>query len=297
MMDGISPARYAGALFNARWITLLTLCMAVLVAQVDTAVVNLATRPIGEYFGSGVDALQWVMDSYNLVYAVMLLTGGLLADLYGRRRLFMIGAAIFTAASVLCAFAPSIGTLYAGRAFAGLGAAFLVPASLAIIRVVWRDPGERARALGIWAACNGLAMAIGAPLGGLLINLFGWRGIFLAVIPPSFAALVLAMPSIPESADPKNRNFDAPGQFLGAIALGGLALAAIQSHGAPIVASVAFVVALLALALFIKVEARQGPTALAPLDIFRAREFRGAVVATAGMTFGMYGALFLLPLT
>ncbi|MBN3770538.1 MFS transporter, partial [Burkholderia sp. Se-20378] len=103
--------------------TLLTLCLAVLVAQVDTAVVNLATRAIGDYFHAGVGALQWVVDSYNLTYAVLLLTGGLLADLHGRRRIFIAGTALFTVASLLCALAPSIAVLIAARALAGVGAA------------------------------------------------------------------------------------------------------------------------------------------------------------------------------
>jgi EmrB/QacA subfamily drug resistance transporter len=278
-------------------LTLLTLCFAVLVAQVDMAVVNLATRPIGAYFNAGVGALQWVLDAYNLVYAVLLLTGGLLADLYGRRRIFMIGVAIFTAASLLCAAAPSIGVLIAGRALAGLGAALSVPASLAIIRVVWRDEAERGHALGIWAGCNGLAMAIGPTVGGLLIGSFGWRSIFLVVVPFGVAALALARPSIPESSDPQDRSFDAPAQVLGALALGALALAAIESHGAPIVAAAAFIVSVIALALFLRVEAKSGPGALVPLDIFRAPAFRAAIVGTTGMTFGMYGVLFLLPLT
>ena len=168
-------------------------------------------RPIGDYFHAGVGALQWVVDSYNLVYAVLLLTGGLLADLYGRRRIFMIGVAIFTAASLLCAAAPSIGVLIAGRALAGLGAALLVPASLAIIRVVWRDEAERGHALGIWAGCNGLAMAIGPTVGGLLIGSFGWRSIFLVVVPFGLAALALARPSIPESSDPQDRQLRCSG--------------------------------------------------------------------------------------
>lgn len=282
---------------SSKRLTLLTLCFAVLVAQVDMAVVNLATRPIGAYFHAGVGALQWVLDAYNLVYAVLLLTGGLLADLYGRRRIFVIGVAVFTAASLMCAAAPSIEVLIAGRALAGLGAALSVPASLAIIRVVWRDEAERGHALGIWAGCNGLAMAIGPTVGGLLIGSFGWRSIFLVVVPFGVAALALARPSIPESADPQDRSFDAPAQALGALALGGLALAAIESHGAPIFAAAAFVIALIALVLFLRVEAKSGPGALVPLDIFRAPAFRAAIVGTTGMTFGMYGVLFLLPLT
>jgi MFS transporter, DHA2 family, methylenomycin A resistance protein len=280
-----------------RWLTLLTLCIAVLIAQVDTSVVNLAVRPIGDYFHAGVGALQWVVDSYNLVYAVLLLTGGLLADVYGRRRIFIVGAAVFTAASLLCAFAPTVSLLVGGRALAGIGAALLLPASLAIIRVVWPEAKQRGRALGIWAACNGLALAIGPSVGGLLIGRFGWRSIFLLVVPLGLAALALALPSIPESSDPRGRNFDAPGQILGALALGGLAVAAIESHGSTAVAALALAVAALAFALFIKVEANKGAGALVPLDMFRAREFRGTIAATAGMTFGMYGVLFLLPLT
>jgi EmrB/QacA subfamily drug resistance transporter len=272
------------------------LCLAVLVAQLDTAVVNLATRPIGEHFHAGVDALQWVLDSYNLVYAVLLLTGGLLADLYGRRRLFMAGVGIFVAASLVCAAAPDIRVLIAGRAGTGLGAALLVPASLAIIRVAWRDETQRGHALGVWAACNGLAMAIGPTLGGLLIHAFGWRSIFLVVIPFGAAALALAPRAIEESSDPHGRSFDAVAQMLGAVALGGLALAAIESHLHPAVAASAFVAALAAFIFFLRVERRQGGAALVPLEIFAVDAFRGAIAATAAMTFGMYGALFLLPL-
>lgn len=276
---------------------LITLCLAVLVAQVDMAVVNLAIRPIGTYFAANINALQWVVDSYNLVYAVLLLTGGLLADLYGRRRLFMLGLAVFTAGSLLCAAAPTVSVLIAGRAIAGLGAALLVPASLSIIRVVWHDETARGRALGVWAACNGLAMAIGPTVGGVLIGHFGWRSIFLVVIPFSLAGLALATFSIPESSDRQGRDFDITAQLLGAIALGGLAFSAIESHSAPRIAVSALIIAILALVLFIRVEARRGAAALVPLDLFRVNEFRASVSATAAMTFGMYGTLFLLPLT
>jgi EmrB/QacA subfamily drug resistance transporter len=281
---------------NRRWFTLLTLCTAVLIAQLDTSVVNLALRPIGAYFQVGVGALQWIVDGYNLLYALLLLTGGLLADLYGRRLVFMAGAAVFTAASLVCAMAPSAALLIGGRAVAGIGAALLLPASLAIIRVVWTDAKERGRALGIWAACNGVALAIGPTLGGVLLDRFGWRSIFLVVVPIGLAALGLALASIPETSDPQDRQFDALGQGFGALALGGFAMAAIESHGAAAIAAVALVVALVALALFVKIERRKGRGALVPLDLFRVRRFSGAVTATAGMTFGMYGVLFLLPL-
>ena len=280
-----------------RWLTLATLCSAVLLAQLDTSVVNLAVRPIGQHFGASVGALQWVVDSYNLLYAVLLLTGGLLADLYGRRLVFIAGAAVFTGASLLCAFAPSISVLIAGRALAGVGAALLLPASLAIIRVGWPDAKARGRALGIWAGCNGVALAIGPTIGGLLIDSFGWRSIFLVVVPAGCAALALAPLTIAETSDPQNRRFDLAAQALGAIALGGIAVAAIELHGAIGLSGVALAIAILALLLFIRVEARQGSAAMVPLDMFRSGQFTGAVTATCGMTFGMYGAIFLLPLT
>jgi EmrB/QacA subfamily drug resistance transporter len=271
--------------------------MGVLIAQIDTSVVNLAVRPIGIYFSASVAELQWVVDSYNLIYAVFLLTGGLLADLWGRKTIFMIGVAIFTAASLLCAFTPTVQFLIGGRALAGLGAALLMPASLSIIRVAWPNHNERGQVLGVWAACNGLALAIGPTLGGLLIGQFGWRSIFLVVVPLGLVAFVLAARTMTESSDPDRRHFDAPGQILGAIALGGLAFAAIEAREAIFTAIIALTVSLLALAGFITSEAKKGTAALVPLDMFRIRKFQGAMTATAGMTFGMYGVLFLLPLT
>ncbi|KUY88559.1 MFS transporter [Burkholderia territorii] len=290
-------AARAGRIARQRSVTLLTLCLAVLVAQVDTAVVNLATRAIGGYFHAGVGALQWVVDSYNLTYAVLLLTGGLLADLHGRRRIFMAGTAVFTVASLICALAPSVSVLIGARALAGVGAALLLPASLAIVRVVWRDPVERGRALGIWAGCNGVAMAIGPTVGGVLIRHFGWRSIFFVVVPLSVAAMLLAIPAVPESSDPRGRHFDAGAQVAGALALGTLAYAAIVFREAPVASAVASGIAIASFIAFVAIERRHGEAALVPLDIFRISAFRGAIAATTGMTFGMYGVLFLLPLT
>ena len=278
-----------------RALILLAMCLGVLIAQVDTSVVNLATHAIGATFHAGVAPLQWVLDAYNLVYAVLLLSGGLVADLYGRRRAFVLGAAVMTAGSLLCAFAPSIGLLIAGRAGTGVGAALLLPSSLAIIRVVWPDPAARNRVLGIWASCNGLAFAIGPTLGGLLIDGCGWRSVFLLVVPLSVAALALAWAVVPESADPAGRCFDLPGQVFGALGLGGLAYAAIASHdGGGALAGLA--VAAVAIPVFLLVERRAGTAALVPLDLFRSRAFTGATVAWMAMTFGIYGMIFLLPL-
>ena len=180
--------------------TLPVLCLAVLVAQVDTSVVNLATRPIGAYFSVDVATLQWVIDGYNLVYAALLLTGGLLADLVGRRRVLMAGAALFSVASLISAFAPTISVLLMGRSLAGSGAALLLPASLAIVRVSWLDPVSRGRALGVWTGCNGLGLAFGPTLGGALIHGSGWRSVFLIVVPLGIAAFGLAPLTIAKSS-------------------------------------------------------------------------------------------------
>jgi DHA2 family methylenomycin A resistance protein-like MFS transporter len=279
-----------------RTLVLCAMCLGVLIAQIDTSVVNLATHAIGATFRAGMAPLQWVLDAYNLTYAALLLSGGLVADLYGRRRAFAVGAAVMALGSLVCALAPDIAVLIAGRAVAGLGAALLLPSSLAIIRVVWPEPVARGRVLGVWASCNGLAFAIGPTIGGLLIEGYGWRSVFLLVVPLAIAAFVLACLAVPESADPQGRRFDLTGQVLGALTLGGVAWAAIASHDGGSAWSIAALTATIALPLFLWVELRQGKAALVPLDLFRLPAFSGAITATAAMTFGIYGMIFLLPL-
>jgi MFS family permease len=165
---------------------LLTMSLGVLIAQIDTSVVNLAVKQIGAKLDAGVTALQWVIDAYNLVYASLLLTAGTLADLYGRRRIFALGIAAFTLGSLICGLAPN-----AGRAVAGLGAALEVPTSLAILTIAYPETRQRTRALGLWASCNGLAFIIGPTIGGVLVDAVGWRSIFLLVIPLCAATLAL----------------------------------------------------------------------------------------------------------
>ncbi len=300
-MDGSTETRHPRAATDGavhgrarRRVVLAALCLGVLVAQVDTSVVNLAMQPIGKTFHIRIEMLQWVLDAYNLVYAVLLLTGGLLADRYGRRRCFAAGAAILALTSLACAMAPGPATLIAGRAAAGAGAALLLPASLAIIRVGWPDAVARRRVLGVWASCNGLAFVIGPGLGGVLIARFGWRSVFLLAVPLAAAALLLAAP-IPASRDQSRRPLDGAGQMLGALGLGALVFAAIADGGVSTHA-LALVVALGALAGFLVREAGQGEQALVPLRLFAAPGFAGAMAATGAMTFGIYGLIFLLPL-
>jgi MFS transporter, DHA2 family, methylenomycin A resistance protein len=292
IVTGIRPATHS----SRTGLVLLTLCLGVLIAQVDTSVVNLAVQPIGTAFRASVPALQWVLDAYNLSYATLLLTGGLVADLYGRRLAFQLGAAVLAVASVACAFAPSIGFLIAARTVAGIGSALLLPASLSIVRVVWTDQAARCRALGVWASCNGLAFVIGPSLGGLFIGWFGWPSVFWLAVPIALAALGFSAWVVPESSDPAERRFDLPGQIFGALALGGFVYAVIAGRGGGYSSTAAFALSVLGLPVFLLLERRAGAAALVPLDLFAKPAFCGAAAATAAMTFGAYGLIFLLPL-
>ncbi len=277
---------------------LLTLCLGAIVATADTVVVNLGLHAIGQAFAAPLAALQWVIDSYNLTYAALLLTAGVLADWFGGRRLFVAGSLIFTLASILCALAPSLSFLIAARVMAGIGAAALLPASLALIRQLWPAPVERHRALSIWAACNGLAMALGPTIGGLLIHHWGWQSLFWAALPLSGSAAWLAFRLFPASSAAAPKAFDLTGQCSGAIALLGLSFFAIELHGArSALAWAALLVGGSAVGVFIRAERRRGDAALVPPRLFHHRLFAGAFISTSVMTFGIYGVLFLVPLT
>ncbi|HZR59712.1 MAG TPA: MFS transporter [Xanthobacteraceae bacterium] len=279
-------------------VILLTMSLGVLIAQIDTSVVNLAVKEIGASLHAGVTALQWVVDAYNLVYASLLLTAGTLADLYGRRRIFALGIALFALGSLVCGLAPNAIVLVAGRAVAGLGAALEIPTSLAILTVAYRDTKQRSQALGVWASCNGLAFIIGPTLGGVLVESVGWRSIFLLIIPICVLALVLTATSVPESKDPEGRRLDAPGQVLAIAGLGALALAFIEGPrwGWGSIASVAaFAASALSAVLFVSRQ-KGSDSALVPLAMFRNRVFSASLGIAAAMTFGMYAMLFLTPL-
>jgi DHA2 family methylenomycin A resistance protein-like MFS transporter len=279
-------------------IVLITTSLAVLIAQIDTSVVNLALKHIGAEFHTGVTALQWVVDAYNIVYASLLLTAGTLADLYGRRRVFALGIALFTLGSLVCGLAPDTGVLIAGRAVAGLGAALAVPTSLAILTVAFPDSKERSWALGLWASCNGLAFIIGPTLGGVLVDVSGWRSVFLLIIPVSVVALGLTVTSIPESKDPTGRRLDLPGQGFAIAALGALSLAVIEGPRwgwMSIPGVLSFVIAIASSVLFVRQQAGV-KGALVPLPMFKNRVFSASLIVAGCMTFGMYAMLFLVPL-
>ncbi len=209
-------------------LVLLATSLGVLFAQIDTSVVNLAVKSIAVDLHAGVSEMQWVIDSYNLVYACLLLTGGTLGDLYGRRRIFVLGIMLFIAGTVICALAPNAGILICGRVISGLGAAFEVPMSLVLLAAAFPARADRAHAMGIWASCNGIAFIIGPTFGGWLVDSVGWRSIFFVILPVCAAALALTFYAVRESADPKGRRLDLPGQGLAVIGLGAFAFIAIE---------------------------------------------------------------------
>jgi EmrB/QacA subfamily drug resistance transporter len=279
-------------------LVLLATSLGVLIAQVDTSVVSLAAKRIGADLGSTVSGMEWIIDAYNVAYAALLLTGGALGDLYGRRRIFACGIGLFALGTVVCAAAPSTGVLLAGRAVSGVGAALELPMSLVLLTYAYPEIRARQRALGIWASCNGLAFIVGPTLGGVLVDFAGWRSIFYLILPLCAAALLLARNAVEESDNPTGRELDVPGQAAAIVALGGFAFLAIEGPhlgwmSSPVIAIAA--TAALAAIVFARLE-RGNPAGLVPFGVFESRPFSAALAVACLMTFGMYALLFLMPL-
>jgi len=275
-----------------------TMCVGTFMAILDTSLVNLGLHSIQRDLRADISAPQWVIDIYNLIYAAFILTGGMLGDLYGRRRVFLAGVVVFAAGSLICALAPNTTLLIVGRGIAGIGAALELPVALAILNVSYPAPKRRARAIAIWGGMNGLAMAIGPTLGGVLVDQWGWRSLFYVILPVAVAAYAIGQLYVPETSDPKGRHLDMPGQILAILALGSLCLAFIESPKfgwtSPWILGWLIVFALSSIA-FVVVEHRTAEP-LIPLSTFSNGPFAAAIGCAALMTFGMYGLLFTLPL-
>lgn len=211
----------------ARPLTLAAMSLGYGVVQLDVTIVNTALHSIGSAFGGGMSELQWVVSAYTIAFAAFILTAGALGDRLGAKRIFMTGFGIFTAASVACALAPTSAFLIAARAAQGVGAAILVPNSLALLNHAYPDDQGRGRAVGFWAAGASLALTAGPLVGGGLIALFGWRSIFLVNLPIGLAGLWLTWGCTTDT--PRTRHeFDLPGQGLAIAMLGVLAAAMIE---------------------------------------------------------------------
>ena len=265
-------------------------------AFLDGTVVNVALPAIAEDLDTGLSGLQWVLDAYLVTLSALLLLGGSLGDLYGRRRVYVVGLVAFTAASLLCGLAPGLGWLVAARALQGGGAALLVPGSLAIIAASFR-PDDRSRAVGAWSGLAGVSSAVGPFLGGWLIDAVSWRFVFLVNLPLAAVTVAIAHRHVPESRDPQApRRPDLAGAATGSLGLAGLTFALIEgANGFGPGEAVAAVVGVAGLVGFVALEARRRHPML-PLGIFRNRQFGGANLTTFAVYAGLGGATFLLVL-
>ena len=265
-------------------------------AFLDSAVLNVALPAMQNDLGVSAREVQWIYGAYALVLAALMLVGGALGDHFGRRRVFVVGAAIFGAASVWCALAPGTGQLIAARAAMGIGGALLVPGSLAILGASFEEE-HRTKAIGLWAALSGAAMAVGPLLGGLLVEEVSWRAAFL--ISPALAVAAIAVSSrhVPESRDPRARSLDLKGAALATLGLVGIVYGLIESSSSglsdPVVLA-ALALGTASLAAFVFVE-RRGREPMVPPALFRSREFDGANLVTLLFYMGLTGSLYFLP--
>jgi DHA2 family methylenomycin A resistance protein-like MFS transporter len=264
----------------------------------DVTIVNVALPDIGQGLGASRAELQWVVDAYALVLASFMLSAGDFVDRLGSRRLFLAGLALFGVASLGCAAAPDGGTLIAARVVQGLGAAAILPTSLAIVNQLFPDEKERPRAIGVWASVGGSAMVLGPVVGGLLVDPLGWRAVFWLNVPLVLVSLALALAFIPSGSTARHRQSDPLGQLLGTIALVAAIFALIEGGRQGFTTGPtlgAGGISILALVLFARVEWRRPVPMLDP-RWFRRAEFAGANAGAGLMNLGTLGALFAISL-
>jgi EmrB/QacA subfamily drug resistance transporter len=277
-----------------RWVLLATVLGSGM-ALLDSTVVNVALPAIGKDLGGGVAGLQWVTTAYLITLSSLILLGGSLGDLFGRRRIFIVGTVWFTAASLLCAIAPNLGSLIAARGLQGVGGALLTPGSLAIIEASF-VPEDRNRAIGAWSGLGGIATAIGPFVGGWLVSAVSWRLIFLLNLPLA-AVVLLASRHVPESSDPaSSHRVDGLGAALAVVGLAGCTYALIEGPGGGaravvIVASAAIGIGGL-VGFFLVERSSQHP--MLPLQIFASRQFTAANLVTVAVYAALGGVFFLL---
>ena len=262
----------------------------------DALIVNVALPSIQHDFQVGEAGLQWVVTAYSLGMAVAIMSAGTLADIYGRRRMYFIGIALFTASSVTCGIAGSLGVLNAARAVQGVAAATVNVTSLALVSAAFPEPKQKAWAIGIWTALASTALAIGPTLGGFLVEHTGWRFIFLVNVPVGILVLVLTSMFVSESRDQRSRTFDIPGQLLFMAAVGAFAFAVIEgprSGWASRGILSLFIVSATAFAAFVYAE-RRSADPMMDLTLFRDRTYSLAIVTIFAVLFAVYGMLLVI---
>jgi len=276
-------------------LVLATCILASSLAFVDSSVTNVALSAIGQSLKAGGADLQWVINAYLLPLSALLLLGGAAGDRYGRVRLLVGGTALFAIASLVCAVAPNLELLLAGRGLQGIGAAILMPNSLAILGASFSG-AARGRAIGIWASIGAVMSAIGPVLGGWLIDVVNWRAIFLINLPLAAGAIVLALIAVKDSRERGRPALDAPGAVLATTALGVLTWSLTIGSGPAgwsVLALGGAAASVMAMLGFVWVEKRRGERAMMPLGMFGSSSFIGLTLLTL-MLYGALGALMVL---
>ena len=273
------------------------MCFALAMAMLDNTVVNVALPTISEELGTGVSGLQWIVDGYVLVFASLLLTGGIAGDRYGRKRMFLAGLTIFTVASVLCGLSQSTGQLVAARMLQGAGAALLMPGTLSIISVTF-PPHERAKAIGLWAGMSALALALGPTVGGLMVEHLGWQSVFFLNLPIGIAAFLVARRTVRESRSEVTRELDLIGLVLGSAALLSATYGLIEANQKgwtdPVIVA-SLVSAGVLLVVFLLYE-RRSPKAMMPLRFFKIPAFSAGNTVAFSVSLGMFATFFFMSL-
>jgi EmrB/QacA subfamily drug resistance transporter len=283
---------------NRRWWTLGAVAFGLFMIMLDNTVVNVALPSIQRDLGVGLSELQWIVTGYALTFAALMLTGGKLADHYGRRLVFVVGLVVFTLASLGCGLAESGEVLIGARVVQGAGAALMNPSTLSIISATF-PPEQRGMAIGIWAGVSALALAIGPLVGGLLTDHLDWSWIFFVNVPVGVLAVAASLLVIEESRDmSEERRLDLPGQLAGGLGLFALTYALIEANtygwtSARILG--AFAVAAVALAAFVWLERVQRVPML-DLELFRNRTFAGANAVVLLVALAMFGVFFFVSL-
>jgi EmrB/QacA subfamily drug resistance transporter len=286
-------------LSRRRRLLVLVICSSSLfIVGLDSTIVNIALPSIGRDLHASVAGLQWTVDGYALVLASLLMLSGATADRIGRRRVFQIGLATFTAGSALCSLAPSLGWLVTFRMMQAVGGSMLNPVAMSIITNTFTGKIERARAIGVWSATYGVSMSLGPVVGGLLVDSIGWRGTFYVNIPVGLAAIALTARFVPESRAPRPRRPDPAGQALIIVMLGSLTYAIIEGPArgwhSPVIVTL-FAVSAASLGTFVAYEARRPEPVLDP-RFFRSAPLAGAVLTAISATAAVGGFLFLATL-
>src|SRR5215207_9740617 len=281
--------------YDKRWWTLLILSTALLVISLDNTILNVALPTIERELDASSGQLQWIVDSYTLVFAGLLLTMGALGDRFSRRGALVAGLAIFGTASLASAFAESATMLIATRALMGVGGALIMPTTLSILTNTF-PAHERPKAIGIWAAVAGIGVGVGPAAGGFLIEQFDWTAVFLVNVPIVIAALAATPKLVPDSRDPKQARLDPVGAVLSTVGLGILTAAIIEAPARGWTAGLilgGFAAAAAILAAFVIWELRTSSPML-DVRLFRIRRFTGASVSIALVFFALFGAIYFL---